>query len=95
MTLGRGLESLIPPQQPYKPNNQPQDSLGDIPQPENQQKQVEGGEIQPLGADTSHAEHPAGSLGLISVEGRASEPREKKPEHSSGLSARYSGSDRQ
>ena len=58
MTLGRGLESLIPPRQPFHKGqetsdkrqessdtqspNTPQNDLGAIPQPGNQQKQVEG-----------------------------------------------------
>lgn len=41
MTLGRGLESLIPPQQPHQPDKT-QNDLGDISQSENQQIQVEG-----------------------------------------------------
>lgn len=91
MTLGRGLESLIPPQQPHQPDK-PQDDLGDISQPENQQKQVEGEKKWPLEADTLRAEHPAGSsqLGLPTEVG-SGEPREKKilP-----LEQNYSGSDR-
>lgn len=82
MTLGKGLESLIPPRNPF---NKPQDDSGEIPQPENPEE-------QPLGADTSRAEHPVGSLGLVSAEGGASELREKKilP-----LEQNYSGSDRE
>jgi len=93
MTLGRGLESLIPPQQPFDkvkggPANQPQNDLGETPQSENYQMY---GQNLAEPADGSRTEHPAGSLGLVSAEGGASESREKKilP-----LEQNYSGSDR-
>ena len=43
MTLGRGLESLIPPQKPLINNQNPKDNLGDNPQIENN-RQVKGEE---------------------------------------------------
>ena len=90
MTLGRGLESLIPPQQPFN-NNQPQDDLGEVLKSENPE-QVRGEEARPPGADTSRTEHPAGSLGLVPDHSvGTSEPREKKVRP---LESDYSGSDR-
>ena len=90
MTLGRGLESLIPPQQPFN-NNQPQDDLGEVLKSANPE-QVRGEEARPPGADTSRTEHPAGSLGLVPDHSvGTSEPREKKVRP---LESDYSGSDR-
>ena len=97
MTLGRGLESLIPPQpfdatqgkQPFDSNKSPQGDLGAIPQQENPPRHEA---VEP--ADDSRMEHlPAEALAQAGPAASLFE-REKKPEHSSGLSARYSGSDR-
>ena len=86
MTLGRGLESLIPPQQPHQPDK----SQNDLGEGLNQ-----GGSLNRPEADIPRTEHlPAEALAQAGPAASLFE-REKKPEHSSNLSARYSGSDRE
>lgn len=80
--LGRGLESLIPPKRPFD-TNQPQDNSGGTP------------ETNQPAADISRAEHlPAETLAQAGPATPIPFGDEKKPEHSSDLSARYSGPDR-
>jgi len=63
MTLGRGLESLIPPQQPFEkaqgePTNQPQNDLGNDPYKKESASRSK--------ADVPRTEPLAAPLGLVS-----------------------------
>jgi ParB family chromosome partitioning protein len=84
MALGKGLESLIPPQRPHQPNYQPQNDGGSIPKPESQEKQAEGekGSFSEFarGAPRSRTEFATGQAGM--------EERLPRTEFSSGAGSR-------